>query len=316
MEFYKSENRDLEERLKRKYIRSDVGKLVSGSRADGLCSSLKTSTHQSDLDIMWVLPSTFDISLVNSGDVATSGLVLDYSDSHAGYVRLRVIGECDKLSGMIRDGYLISDLSAWQISIQHLCELNTSVGEIHGPALRMIHEGLQVDNVLTLICNSELPGIRKWAARARRNHWPPAHVIECVTGLPTPVVPVGHPKCENKLMEWRISYSHAETEICRNISDVARSAYLKFKDQIKSNICNSRCGEVIKSYHLKTTLLWVLEECGDVDMDEEFYLRRLNDKLASFLQRRNFLHYFNPRINLVDHISQDDISSVLSASVY
>ena len=318
MEFYKIENRDLEERLKRKYVRSDVGKLVSGSCADGLRSSLKTSAHQSDLDIMWVLSSMFDISLVNSGDVTTSGLVLDQLDSHAGYVRIMVIGECDQLSDMISNGYLISDLNVWQTFLQGLLKVKITGAEvdIHGPALRTLREGLKVDNVLTLICKSELPGIRDWADRARPSHWPPVHVIEDVTGLPTPVVPVGHPKSENKLLEWRISYSHAETEICRNISDEARSAYLKFKDQIKGNICNARCGEVIKSYHLKTTLFWVLEECGDADVEEEVYLLRLKEKLASFLQRRNIQHYFNPRINLVDHISQNDLSSVLQALTF
>ena len=311
MEHWQRENGVLEAALTLKLTRTAISLMVIGSRADGLCSDQLSPTHRSDIDIAITLPSEYDIPAAGCTYVGGLVLQLDSRGTRPGYTRVRVLQDCDQLRNVIHNGHLKPDLYAWQRVLQSLSDVKFAA-DIHTPALRTEQDGLEVDNVLCLVCRSQLPGIKKWASRncPPKKFWPPKDVRENVCNLPTLLVPVGHPTSRTQDMEWRISYSQAEMLVCRTIQDTARTAYIKLKGVIKKAFQGSRC--VFKSYHLKTVLLWVLEKWGNTDMTEKEVSFRVMEKRECFLQERKIPHYFNPRVNLIDHLTRREVSKVVA----
>ena len=304
MELWELMNRDMEKALGSGEGRTGLDFLISGSRAEGLRLDTAWGLH-SDLDIMVILPSwtTCHNSCRNSRGTDGHVWTLDVQNAPPGYTRIKATGKMDDL--ISNDNFVTSKLQDWSQHLRSIHGLNLGKAEPHGPALRTQFDSFQLDYVPTLVFHTELPEISTWIERERFSNWPPENVINCMKNLPTLVVPVGHHRSLEPQKEWRISYSQAEMGLCRTISGVARSAYTRFKNLIKNELYHNGLSG-ITSYHLKTTLLWVLEEHGnDYDQEDEVVTKLLH-KLRYFLHKGRLPQYFNPNINLID--SQDKVN--------
>ena len=296
MEHWKRMNRGIEMALRLKEERSGVGYLISGSRAEGLRLETAVSELRSDLDIMVILPSR------TTCDTDGHMWTLDMQSAPTGYT-------CIKRTGQMDDSFVTSNLHYWLDHLHSKYGLVFGEVDMHGPALRTQYDSLQLDFVPTLVFNTELPEISTWIERQRSCNWPPENTIKRIQSLPTLAVPVGHHGSLEPQKEWRISYSQAEMELCRTISDVARTGYTRFKNLVKNELYHSGLSG-ITSYQLKTTLLWVLEKHGNAYDQEDEVVTILMNKLLGYLQKGHLPQYFNPNINLIDTLDKDSISDM------
>ena len=297
MEHWKRMNRGIETALRLKEERSGVGYLISGSRAEGLRLETAVSELRSDLDTMVILPSR------TTCDTDGHMWTLDTQSAPPGYT-------CIKRTGQMDDSFVTSNLHYWLDHLHSKYGLVFGEVDMHGPAQRTQCDGLQLDFVPTLVFDAKLPGISTWSERQRRCNWPPENMIKHIQSLPTLAVPVGHHGSLEPQKEWRISYSQAEMELCRTISDVARTGYTRFKNLVKNELYHNGLSG-ITSYQLKTTLLWVLEEHGNAYDQEDEVVTKLMNKLLGYLQKGHLPQYFNPNINLIDTLDKDSISGMI-----
>ena len=173
-----------------------------------------------------------------------------------------------------------------------------------------------------------------------------SHFVNYHRKLPKLLIPVGHPQSPNIDLEWRESHSLIEIEMARNWPVWVKQAYWAFKytfqhcmdasfrikprPGVLANI-SSRLhdgfqfimhiitGSVIpsracvRSYHLKTTLIWVLDErhFGKQECPYLLFMLLVNH-LATALEKGNLPNYFTPGCNLLDGVSSSEIDKALS----
>ena len=160
------------------------------------------------------------------------------------------------------------------------------------------------------------------------------------------LVPVGHPQSPHKDIEWRESHSLIEIQMAGNFPNWVKQAYWAFKytfqhcmdtafgikapsgiiGKISSCVCGaldfimhiftgsvvpSRAG--VQSYHLKTTLLWVLKRRQFRKKKCPYLLfMRLVNRLIMALENKNLPNYLIPGCNLLDGVPSSEIDKALS----
>jgi len=112
------------------------------------------------------------------------------------------------------------------------------------------------------------------------------------------------------MVEWRLSFSLVEKEILLNLSLSWRKVYLIIKSKLKnlnkqhataSNQTMSQNYQTpLKTYHLKTVLLWLYEKHTDFDENDIIGLLKLVvDRLLEAFSEMKLPNYFIPSQNIL-----------------
>lgn len=125
------------------------------------------------------------------------------------------------------------------------------------------------------------------------------------------LVPKAHPNSKCPSVEWRISFSLPEKILMLHLRDVHRKVYLLFKSLHKFIF-----DKKVKSYVLKTTLLWRLDEytAEDLNSGEEklcHFVKGLFEKLLQFFENKFVPNYFLPQANILSENVVSDIDQVI-----
>lgn len=151
----------------------------------------------------------------------------------------------------------------------------------------------------------------RWMSRPRM--WPPAGVVKEVaeSGFILVPKPSNEGSAKDDEVEWHISFPHCETYISTKIPKVAKACFLALKLILKNHLVY-HC-ESLKTYHLKTVMLWELEK-----HPEEFWqlenivecFECLFDSLVECVNQRKCLNYWVESLNLFEKIDSRELSSL------
>lgn len=232
------------------------------------------------------------------------------------YVKLRVNTSC---KWKLPDEILESEGNSVYISSSKFCEIfRKHVNHVQeavvaaGPALLVTGpEHLQqrvsygilesVDLVFAFLCPHWPSVAHEWGIRKR--NWPQSETIQTLLQQGCAAVAKGSGTTSTSHLEWRLSFSFAETELARNLNPVQRRCYLVVKNVVKGLKCN-----VIPSYGIKCAFLWFLEEAdpgfwGNASLGD--CVIAVIRRLASFLQCYALPNYFVKQRNLLQTVSKE-----------
>ena len=140
--------------------------------------------------------------------------------------------------------------------------------------------------------------------RHRRYNWPPEALRDDIRQFGLHLVPVGAPGSSTEKLQWRLSFSRAEVVVSSHLTNEKKSAVVAFK------LCKAALGEegkVIKSYFVKTAMLWLCEKTPTEDWKSVIQgVLKLLDFLDEAVRTGNLPCYFWNQINLLRFTSRAD----------
>ena len=146
-------------------------------------------------------------------------------------------------------------------NIPHVSKSIVSRNERHGPAMSIDPNRAQLakDIVLALGCDSWPACASEWLTRQRLFDWPPSDVLETCKVLGCLFVSIGHQLSEEEHMQWRISLSYQERLLISLFNSVQLKVFILLKMIRKELIDKSVTKESLSSYHIKTCMLYMIE---------------------------------------------------------
>ena len=186
------------------------------------------------------------------------------------------------------------------------------------------------DLVTALICSHPFPCIRAFLRRHQNPHlnphhatdWPPDQFLTYIGVMPGIIVPTGNAGStdEEQQMQWRLSFSAQELLLSQHMPPWVKAGYRAFKYTVKRNISQASTSasnttrgarKSLCSFHLKTILLWTLEESVTWDRHCSFRLvLLLLVRLDYHLKQGKLPHYFNPECDLFEFVSPEKRRSI------
>lgn len=173
-----------------------------------------------------------------------------------------------------------------------------------------------VDMVPSLRCPGWPQVAWDWVERERK--WPSLDVVKKVVqeGFHLVVKPPkngGNPECN-----FRISFSHAEFLLSQEMNEVQRGCYCCLKKFHRTYL--SKDPEGLVSFHLKTLLLWTIEETGAEVWTEGNRVKcfmKLSRNLLQALTKKELPHFFVRSYNLLgaDYVDDPKILETLAGKV-
>ncbi|XP_060554563.1 uncharacterized protein LOC132715569 [Ruditapes philippinarum] len=139
-----------------------------------------------------------------------------------------------------------------------------------------------------------------WKNRNRKSGWPNQETIDKIMSLPMYVVPVGKEGSINEDLQWRISFTMAETHLIQAFNNTQSKVIVLLK-LIAKHILQPLCSG-ITSYIVKTVMLWQAESIPQEEYSEENLLSRLEDALVflkSAVGNKSLPSYMIPQKNLL-----------------
>lgn len=290
--------------------------LEVGNEDEGESGSLR---YETDLDVMF-LPQQASIrenTEANEQEGRSDESVLAFIENteEPRYVKLRVNSSCQ---WNLPDDILESEGDCVYISSSKFCDafrknLNQtqSAVEAAGPSQLVTSEHLHqfssfgilesVDLVFAFRCPNRPSHAIEWAERKR--NWPQPECVHKILQQGCALVAKGSGGSSTSHLEWRLSFSFAETELAQTLNSVQRRCYLVVKSLIKDLKCNG-----LSSYCVKCAFYWFLEE-ADPDIWKN---SNLGDcilgaikRLARFLQCHELPNYFVKQSNHLQAIPRE-----------
>ena len=322
--------------------------------------------EEPDMDIMHTWDRLWGVPLKGRGPDCTQHLpackapttdpiggiiALETHDAHPGHYRLRVHGDHVKVSEYMisfdpyhsrdmyrhRAGCIVEKDGAHWISPRHVVRLLSfdSFGyqsdNPSSPAVML--KGGTTEVVPTLLCSQSLPFLKTYLQRTKYGNWPSQDTLAVIAKLPTLIVAADHKLSNSRETEWRISCSHLEYVLIRDLPVWVKQAYCAVKYILKRKNRDSSTTIVkqepllpspgesgsggrskICSFHLKTTLLWELENPEGWAYESPFYMMlHLFVAFLKFVEEGRMPHYFMPKSNLLQCVAREELTAT---SVY
>jgi len=149
-----------------------------------------------------------------------------------------------------------------------------------------------------------------FARRRRQNRWPDAALISRIVDSGCHVVRMGHHQSARQRLEFRWSFSAAETALVRTLGQQHRRPYLFLKMLHNRWLKQPK---VLATYHLKTTLFWTVER-ADPSLWQPgraaHALLALLDALIGYLGHYCVPNFFVPANNMISHVRRSDVDAV------
>ncbi|XP_011424308.3 uncharacterized protein [Magallana gigas] len=255
------ETADIKDMMKRRLITYDgTIEMVSGSDREGF--RLKGS----DLDSMYwpnnhrVIMDMSQSEYYNSTN--TTLILSDSSESPPGLTLLQLLTPTtnrDVQSACVRmnDRVYISS----SIYRQLTCSAIMPNSSVHGPCgSGNIAGRVEYDTAHCFVCDVWPPSASSWIKRC--HSWPDPEVVNDIVRNGCHFVAIGHPFGPHEYEEWRISFSRAEYKCvsATNHSQFLTYGLLKLFLKEVINQQSEETNELLCSYHMKTTIFWVIQQ--------------------------------------------------------
>ena len=286
-----------------------------GSQADGTT----TKGMESDADVVRILRNLPVGTDPQDHPVGTSLLLIQDVTTPAGYCKLQLVQDGVRQYGNspVVDPYpdevcrywldFTSDTNSYADN-QTLCLFQVPEKEArhfdqrHGPAMTS-HKTLNnvaIDKVYAVECKSTREFLTNWIGRKR--NWPTEDIIQTCKTLGCLFVPVGHPNSADQTQQWRLSFSHQEKMLVTHLNATQYKCFLVFK-MIKKDIISKYVAESLSSYHIKTCILYALENTPYGLWKPENLVSCISlclRKLFEWVQAGYCPNYFIPEENMFD----------------
>src|SRR6218665_37424 len=262
-------------------------------------------SNPTDFDMMFC-----DINLYASynhistpGRHARSMLIIDTTDCHIGFARLRNGVEYFRKPSTTK--YDKGPAVMEGVKFHTSC-LSDVLGKIY-TRWRNIFK-LTKDSVYAICCPLWPQDAHEFITRKRINGWPSKETINSIVDGGYHLVSKPYAKNPNDDTQWRYSFSQAETILIHNSwTDVQKYIYHLLRI-IKRDVV-SKCGgdsqTFISNYYFKTLMLRACEEKPSEFWEERNIVTSVRELLLDLVEKlieRNVRHYFMPANNIMDDL--------------
>ena len=231
-----------------------ISLIKGGSRGEGF------RIHQSDQDTMVVFENWRVISKYQSYvSPKHERLTMNCSTSPPGYCLLEISTNSTSHffnSKKTINGKTVLSSSAWNFTFYS----NFPLFHMNGPCGRMSYRGCETDAVVG--CISDLWPPAASAFRKRHASWPANQTLNDIVSKGCHFVPIGHKLSDHVDDEWRISFCVAEKILVYSLSYCEFLLYgllkLVLTEMINKNVAEE--DKLLSSYHIKTSVFWVLQQ--------------------------------------------------------
>jgi len=176
------------------------------------------------------------------------------------------------------------------------------------------YEGsVKVDSVRCVRCLWWPSEAADWTNRQRNHGWPDTATVDHIVNSGSDVVGISHPLCrQNKRIsqyQFRLSFSRAEIVLLNSWKPRQQIVYHMLRHFLKkdhlTDSARNRQLVIMKSYHVKTLMLWTCEEKSQSWWEktklDEICVELLHE-LATWLDRKQCKQYFVADYNLYLHL--------------
>ncbi|XP_078326311.1 uncharacterized protein LOC144622904 isoform X2 [Crassostrea virginica] len=234
---------------------TNVRCMLSGSRREGF------RFVDSDCDYMfWPTdhPVLWDLSQAQFYNTHTDKMILcDSSESPPGFTLLwlpleeasrNLLSACVRINGAL----YISSTKYRERYIR-------GSDEVHGPCSSGTHGQIEYDYAHCFVSEFWPPSASSW--RDRCLSWPPPCVVNDIIRSGCHFVAIGHKLGIHTDIEWRISFSQAEQKLVYAMNHTQFLIYALLKMFVKEiNYGLSEEEKLLCSYHIKTAVLWTIQQ--------------------------------------------------------
>ena len=148
-------------------------------------------------------------------------------------------------------------------------------------------------------------------SRQRPSGWPCRSTIQKVESQGCHLVPATNCSDENHTSEWQINFDAAERELVQTLSAVDKQAAFMFRCLVCDRQSIHR--GVITMEHIKTIVLWTLEDHPSTEKDTHPLLTRFMQichKFMAILSSGVCRHYFIPERNLFEDVPMQVLENI------
>ena len=278
-----------------------------------------------DYDVAVILPDMPVITDIANCPSSNSYLLVP--DEQPGYVRLQLVHKgavqwerCPELK-LHKYHHLSVDMN------NRVCLVQNSEGfmstEMHrkdGPAIHIdaVKGIASTDTVVALSCTDWPDCAQEWLSRKRIYGWPSKELIKKCNSLGFILVSACHPASDEKQFQWRISFSHQERLLVTQFNSVQLKCYILLKIIKKELIQQYIKEDTLTSYHLKTCMLYILE-----NTPSELWVREnlvgclimCLRQIRLWIRDEKIPNYFIPEENMIDRITTPELRRKLAARI-
>ena len=296
------------------YWQPEVSAYSFGSQADGTT----TTGMESDVDVVRILNNLPVVTDPQEHPLGTSLVVIQDDTTPAGYCKLQLVQDGVPQYGdsPVVDPYPDEHCRYWldftsdansDAHNQTLClfqvpETAKHFDQRHGPAMtsHATSNITAIDKVYAVECKRTTEFLNNWIGRKR--NWPTDDIIQTCKTLGCLFVPVGHPNSVDQTQQWRLSFSHQEKMLVTHLNATQYKCFLVLK-MIKKDIISKCVADSLSSYHIKTCILYALENTPYGLWKPENLLSCISlclRKLFEWVQAGYCPNYFIPEENMFD----------------
>ena len=292
--------------------------LTSGSRAEGLTLEDEWGYDDSDTDVMLLNGGPLGV-YVTGGQQARGKSCMDFRPEGCSpaYCKLQISDLHGLKSARWFDESCVeeSDGVTWLNTYNTVRCMKDSVRDTRGDSVSgpAFQHGT-TDGVNTLVCSAAHPDLHHEFRSRTRGPWPTADMINYILRLPMLLVLVGHKLSAEFRLEARISWSHLEYKLIKELPESVRQGYIAYKYVMKRFLKAHRGQNVavdgrskIGSYHLKTVFLHFLGKTPPSLITSPFDLfLDLSRDLDQYLEVGKLPHYFLAQCDLLETVGNDE----------
>ena len=159
---------------------------------------------------------------------------------------------------------------------------------------------------------------QEWLSRRRIHGWPSKELIKQCKSLGFIVVSACHPASDEKQFQWRISFSHPERLLVTQFNSVQLKCYILLKIIKKELIQQEIKEDTLTSYHLKTCMLYILENTpSELWVPENLVscLIMCLRQIHLWIRDEKIPNYFIPEENMLDRITKPELRRKLAERI-
>ena len=271
---------------------------------------------QQDIYRAYIFPDMPVITKIANCPSSNSYLLVP--DEQPGYVRLQLVHNgdvqwetCPELK-MDECHHLSVDMNNRVCLVQN-CDIHFHAANVfcprrEGPAFHMegFEERTSADLVFALSCTEWPECAQEWLSRRRIHGWPSKELIKQCKSLGFILVSACHPASDEKHNQWRISFSHQERLLVTQFNSVQLKCYILLKIIKKELIQQYIKEDTLTSYHLKTCMLYILENTpSELWVPENLVgcLIMCLRQIHLWIRDEKIPNYFIPGENMLDRIT-------------
>ena len=284
-----------------------------------------TEGLQPDVDGAIIIPDMPVITDIANCPSSNSYLLVP--EEQPGYVRLQLVHKGDVKRERFQD--LELDM-CHHLSVDmnnRVCLVQNSEGfmttEMHrkeGPAIQMdaVKNLSSSDTVVALACTDWPECAQEWLSRKRIHGWPSKELIKKCNSLGFILVSACHPASDEKHFQWRISFSHQERLLVTQFNSVQLKCYILLKIIKKELIKQEIKEDTLTSYHLKTCMLYILENTpSELWVPENLVgcLIMCLRQIHLWIRDEKIPNYFIPGENMLDRITKPELRRKLAVRI-